>query len=126
MTAPAPTPGFHPPVADNGLGIIDVPYLDGPMVAAGTLAADGTPFITDPLPRGTYQIWTSDEAWILAGPGITALDGTLTSASDPVALARRPKSHDGGQAAWAIRDGSSIGLKAKGSAPVAFEIYEVN
>ncbi|MEE8629688.1 MULTISPECIES: hypothetical protein [Methylobacterium] len=124
----APTPGFHPPISDNGIGAqqpLDLQWLSKPMVAVGVVDA-GTPFVTGPLPRGAYTIWVSDPAYVNAGTdGAAGLDHTVTSANaqTPEALARAPKVHEGGQWPVPVNEGDMIALKAI-SGSVAFRIWE--
>ena len=122
--------GFRPPVSDSASGVqapVELQWLDGDMVAVGqvTLAA---PFVTDPLPRGGYTVWTSGPVWINAGDDdVDLLDETVTTAnaSSPEDIARAPKIHDGKQWPIAIRSGSVIALKAMDATPVTFRIWQV-
>lgn len=123
----SPSAGFHPPVSDNNIGQqvpLELQWLDSPMVAVGVVDAS-TPFVSVPLPRGGYVVWTSGPAWVNAGPDGGSLDATVTSANagSPAALAGAPKSHDGKQWPVAVRTDSRIALKAKAGS-IEFRIWE--
>ena len=80
MSASSITSGIYPPISDGGTAQripLAVSWLDGPVVAVGTLVGDA-PVTTDPLPEGVYLIWTDGPTWINAGGDDVTVDPAET------------------------------------------------
>ena len=124
MSASSITSGIYPPISDGGTAQripLAVSWLDGPVVAVGTLVGDA-PVTTDPLPEGVYLIWTDGPTWINAGGDDVTVDPAET----------------GHGACWpheqqwdvSIRDGQRIALRRRARAgsstdPIPYRIKKV-